>query len=71
MTMLTPIVYRFFLAMILMVASSCHSMKPEGTAKSILTGDVFSGSTVKDPGPMDYTVVEKREKPPLRWKMDF
>lgn len=70
--MFTPRIRHFFPVMILMIASSCHTIKTEGTTKAIMTGDVFSGCTVKDPGPMDYTAVEKREtKPPLRWKVDF
>lgn len=56
----------------LMTVSSCTTMKPEGTARAIVTGDVFSGSEVEDPGPVDYTAVEQRTvKPPVRWKMEF
>lgn len=56
----------------LMNALSCTTMKPEGATRAIVSGDVFSGSAVKDPGPVDYTTSEKKEvKPPVRWKMEF
>lgn len=61
-----------FIALFFLVATGCQTVQPEGTTKAILTGDVFSGTKLKDPGPVDYTAVEKREpKPPVRWKVEF
>lgn len=62
----------FFLVALSLVAAGCQTVQPEGTTKAILTGDLFAGTQVHDPGAVDYTEVEKREvKPPVRWKVEF
>lgn len=61
-----------FLASFFLLATGCQTVQPEGTTKDILSGDFFAGTEHKDPGPVDYTALEKREaKPPVRWKVEF
>lgn len=62
----------FLVAIFFLVLTACHSLKPDGITKAIISGDVFSSTAIKDLGPIDYTTNQTREyKPQVRWKMEF